>query len=138
MKLQDPNWAKKSPDALTDAARWGLYSSATGAAKTGRHQQDILEDFKWRFSNGKCKRSSCAHDAETDLYGMIIKAAENAPLCIARFAEACADVREQGHYAPSVREINSMLSRAHSGYQIEADTVVRKMWTFGRHSFRIE
>lgn len=129
MKLQNPDWAKKSPDALTDSARWSLYSSATGAAKEGRHQQDILEDFKWRFSDGKCKRSSCARDAETDLYRMIMNAAENAPLCIARFAEACSDVREQGHYAPTVREINSMLSRAYAGYQIEGDTVVRKSWT---------
>jgi hypothetical protein len=26
MKLQDPNWAKKLPDALTDAAPGDLYS----------------------------------------------------------------------------------------------------------------
>ena len=128
MKVQHADWETRSPDPLNDQAWWGLYSCVKGAAEAARHQQDLLEDFKWRFSGGHCKRSSCASDAETDLYGLMREAARNAPLFIARFAEACADVRQQGVEAPSVGQINRTLSLANAGYQIEGDTVVRKMW----------
>lgn len=87
MKLQNPEWTTEPPEPLTDNAFWSLYSSAEGAAKHGRHRQDILEDFKWRFSNGNCKRSSCAKDAESDLYRLMKRATVNAPVFIATFPE---------------------------------------------------
>jgi TIR domain-containing protein len=126
--LQDERWRQHSPSSLNDRAWFDLYGSAEAAARAGRHQQDILEEFKWCFSERAWKKRSCAKDAETDLYRLMREAARNAPVFIAHFAEACSAVREQGYHAPTIRDINEILSRAGAGFQIERDTVVRRDW----------
>jgi hypothetical protein len=123
MKFQNPEWRFASPGPLSDKAVSHFHSLAKRTAAQGR-VQDILEDFKARFSDGSSSRSSSASWAESDLMSLMRAAAENAPVFIEAFVNACSDLREQGHDAPGTKAINDGLYQSDAGYQIADDTVV--------------
>jgi hypothetical protein len=54
-------------------------------------------------------------------------AAQNAPVFLARFAEACTDFKKMGYTVPSTHEINGAL-RYSVGFSIDGDTVVKCYW----------
>lgn len=127
MKFQDPDWRFESPGPLSDGAYHHFLAWAKRIASQGL-VQDILEDFKWRFSHGGTARSSSANWAEHDLANLMQAAAKNAPLFIDAFVSACADLKGQGVEVPSVRAINRALHTCREGYQIEGDVLVAKLW----------
>jgi hypothetical protein len=128
MKMQDDNWRTEPPALLTTYAVYAFRSLAKEAAGKGR-AQDILEDFKWRFSDGKCSRSSTESDAEHDLTNLMHRKASNAALFVEAFCDACADLRQQGSPTPSISQINRTLTMYHVGLQIDHDVLVHRFWT---------
>ena len=54
--------------------------------------------------------------------------ADNAPLFVLTFLEACADFKQQGYKVPTVSDVNSTLWRHRVGYQIERQTIMRSSW----------
>jgi hypothetical protein len=54
------------------------------------------------------------------------EAADNAPLFLATFADACADFKRMGYKVPSPDEING--SARYSGFYIDGETVVHSRW----------
>src|SRR5688572_296934 len=93
---------------------------AGSIAKQGR-VQDILEDFKWRYSSGTCSCSSTAKDAEWDLYRLMEAAVPNAPVFIEAFVNACSDVAAQVYEVPTASAIDRELSRHGVGFQLDGD-----------------
>ena len=59
----------------------------------------MFEDFKSYFAAGRYARSSTEHDAEWDLHKLVDDAAQNAPVSLAAFADACADFKKIGYCA---------------------------------------
>src|SRR5438552_2636765 len=114
MKFENPDWRFESPGVLPDGALYSFMALATRTAAQGR-VQDILEDFKWRFSKGTSSRSSSASWAETDLRNYMSGAAKNAPVFIEMFTNACADIKDQGYDVPSIQTINTTLSMNNAG-----------------------
>lgn len=133
MKFENPNWRFESPGPLTDGAVYECLDMIRGTAAQGK-VQDILEDFKYRFSGGSTHRSSTASWAESDLYSDMKRAAENAPVFIEAFVNGCADVKEQGCEVPSLDRINRTLAYHRTGYTIDGDTLVQTMAPVSRAS----
>jgi hypothetical protein len=123
MKFQEPSWRFKSPGPLPDGARCQFSGFVERIAAQGR-VQDILEEFKWYFSNGTASRSSSESWAQTDLRNNMESAAENAPFFIEAFVKACDDLKQQGLDVPTVEMINEVLWREKAGYRIEGDRLV--------------
>jgi hypothetical protein len=85
--------------------------------------QDYLEHFKRFFcaTNGNPhSRSSSAGWAETDLRAEMFSAAENAPLFIEAFFDACEAIRNRpgDFFAPNTYMINETCRKHSIGYQI--------------------
>jgi len=123
MKFQNSSWRFTSPGPLPDGARHAFSGIIERIAAQGK-VQDIIEDFKWYFSNGTSSRSSSASWAQTDLWNYLNSAAENAPVFIESFVRACEDVKQQGLDVPSVQMINDILWSEKAGYRIEGDRIV--------------
>jgi hypothetical protein len=93
-------------------------------AEQGRYQ-DILEDFKARFSLGaEFARSSTASWAETDLRRLMLKAAENGPLFVEAFVNACSAIKDQGYDVPSHQTINVILRQNNAFLEIRDNNLV--------------
>lgn len=90
---------------------------------TQADRQDVLEHFKGYFctaSGAAHSRSSSASWAETDLWTYAREAADNAPLFIEAFYDACEAFRgdDPDVFAPDVAMINDILARHRIGYEI--------------------
>lgn len=94
-----------------------------GRVATQGDAQDVLEHFKGYF----CKTygaphswSSSASWALTDLWQCARSAAENAPLFIEAFHDACESFRSDGEevFAPDADMINAMLAKHRLGYEV--------------------
>lgn len=127
MKFENPAWRFDSPGPITDDVLYKFFDWARAIAAQGM-VQDILEDFKSRFSQGNAPRSSNAGFAEGDLRRAMNEAAENAPVFIEAFLNACADAKGQGLDVPTVAAINRVLWGCKAGYQIEGDVLVAREW----------
>jgi hypothetical protein len=120
-------------------ARWRSQTIATEAvdefgqliartATQGR-RQEVLEHFKRFFCNAAGKtymRSSEEGWAETDLRRYMDDAAENAPLFLEAFYDACdtiSRVNEQ-YYAPDVNMINALCERHKIGYELAPPNLI--------------
>jgi hypothetical protein len=90
-------------------------------------RQEILEDFKGHL----CKAvgtthvwSSSASWAETDLRSYMFQAADNAPLFIEAFVDACETLRKKGLFAPDAAMINEVLVNHRIGYEVRPPDLV--------------
>jgi hypothetical protein len=126
LKFENPNWRFKSPGPLTTDAVYAFLHLARTTAAQGR-VQDILEDFKGRFS-GSTSRSSSASWAESDLSRLMHDASSNAALFVEAFVNACDDIKEQGYAVPDVDDINIILTQQSAWLQIEDNVLVKKWW----------
>ena len=98
-------------------------------AATQGDRQEILAHFKGYF----CKASGATHVwssnanwAETDLCQYATEAAQNAPLFIEAFYDACTNFvnDDSDRYAPDVGMINGILAKHNIGYEIQPPRLV--------------
>lgn len=91
--------------------------------------QDILEHFKGYFCRA-CGtthvRSSSASWAETDLWHYVSEAAQNAPVFIEAFYDACVSFGrdDPNLFAPDVGMINALLSKHRIGYEVQPPRLI--------------
>lgn len=102
---------------IPDNAIWGFIDAIDRIAGQGQRWW-VLEHFKTHFGNPH--RSSSESWAESDLHSIMRQQAQNAPLFLEAFHNACASLREgDGNwYAPDEKFINKLLSQHGMGYQI--------------------
>jgi hypothetical protein len=80
---------------------------------------NILEDFKEAVSRAAGRsyyRSSSESWAESDLSSDMSYAAENAPLFLEAFYDACMEFQSHGMFAPDAEMINALCERHRIGY----------------------
>lgn len=86
------------------------------------NRQKILEHFKGYFASAAgatASWSSSVSWAETDLQGYMAQAAENAPLFIEAFYDACETLAHKDIAVPDVKVMNRILSQHNTGYEID-------------------
>lgn len=98
-------------------------------------RQNVLEHFKDHFSAASgisCVPSSDESWAETDLRGYMDRAADNAPLFIEAFFDACEDLRKRcpDWSIPDAMMINRVLTKHSIGYGVHPpDLIAREQQT---------
>ena len=123
----DGPWRFNSPSELPDGAFRELVSFATRIADQG-DEWDVLETFKSYFAPAAGEtyhRSSSCSWAETDLQRLMSNAAQNAPLFIEAFYEACCAVKEVGVAVPDVATINRVLTKHETGFEVHPPRLIR-------------
>jgi len=127
MEFQDPDWRFSSPGPVPIDARLRFLGIIRQIAAQGR-VQDILEEFKARFTPGPTSRSSTVSWADSDLSSAMELASTNAPVFIEAFLNGCQDARELGCHVPSLDTINRDLAMYKVGFYIEGDRIVQAQW----------
>jgi len=122
-KLEDPNWRFRSPGPLPHPVTSNLYDLALEISTQGP-RKEILEGFKYRFSNGKSGTSSSTDYAAYDLRGIMDDAASNAPKFIMIFADYCEELKKEGKEVPDTDFLNEIFDEHNAGYQILGNEVV--------------
>ncbi len=121
-------WRFDSPGPIPSevvAAFWHLI----GEIATQGDRQTILEHFKSYFGNAAGTTASWSSSeswSETDLDSYMRQAAENAPLFIEAFYDACEALRKNhpGLAVPDVSRINRVLLENGGGYEIHPPNLV--------------
>ena len=106
----------------------GEFSTLIDRIPAPKGRWGMIEHFKQRFGGGSS--SSSESWAQTDLMRLMDSAAENAPLFIEFFYDACESLRERadGWFVPDASFINAILSRHNVGYEIQPpDLVAREL-----------
>lgn len=94
---------------------------------TQGNRWDILEHFKRAFSRAAGQaymQSSSESWAETDLSSAMSTAAENAPMFLEAFFDACETLGGGGLFAPNAQMINEVCERQNIGYAIDPPTLL--------------
>ena len=91
--------------------------------------QEVLEHFKSYFAGAAgttSSWSSSASWAETDLHSYMTSAAQNAPMFIAAFYDACESLRQKSpdFYMPEPAIINALLSKHAVAFEIRPPKLV--------------
>lgn len=121
-------WRFDSPGLVPNGVV-AAFSDLIGKVATQGDRQTILEHFKSYFGDAAGTTttwSSSASWAETDLYSYMRQAAENAPLFIEAFYDAC-ETLGKNHpdvAVPDVSRINRVLSETQAGYEIRPPDLV--------------
>jgi hypothetical protein len=113
-------WRFDSPGPIPNGVVWD-FSELIGKIAAQGDQQPILEHFKQYFAGAAGTASgwsSSASWAQTDLDNYMRQAAENAPLFIEAFYDACGTV-EKDIAVPDVSVMNRVLAKHKSGYEIQ-------------------
>lgn len=86
----------------------------------------VIEHFKSHF--GASTRSSSESWAESDLYAAMSSFAQNAPIFIEAFVNACDALKnnQDGWYAPDAGFINRVLVKHNIGYEIQGQDLVAR------------
>jgi len=117
-------WRFEAPPAgndITDRAVSDLMGLINRVARPG-DRWDILEHFKTYFAHAagsSDNKSSSESWAETDLHRLMHEAAENPPLFIEAFYDACEALRGQGVAVPDVDRMNRTLAENDIKFRIE-------------------
>jgi hypothetical protein len=122
-------WRFDSPGAVP-AGVISAFSDLIGKiASQGDRRQAILEHFKGFFASASGSATSWSTSeswAESDLDRCMNNAADNAPLFIEAFYDACEDLRatEPNFALPDVNRINRVLFDNEGGYTIQPPNLV--------------
>src|SRR6266478_361078 len=121
-------WRFDSPGAVPNGVVGGFWD-LIGRIATQGDRQSILEHFKsylGRAAGTTTTASSSESWAETDLDSYVRQAAENAPLFIEAFYDACQELpRLNPDFAgPSLSQINRVLREAQSGWEIQPPNLI--------------
>jgi hypothetical protein len=121
----DPKWRFQPPpngayqhSEIPREALWE-FDSLIGKVATQGQRWDMLEHFKGAFSRAAGRShfvSSSESWAETDLSSVMSAAAENAPLFLEAFHEACEELRAKGRFAPDFAMINTVCDKHQVSY----------------------
>ena len=123
MLLFDGTWRFDSPGPVGDAVVGGFRELIDRVCTQG-HSWEVLEHFKFYFAKAAgCLPSYQSSDegwASTDLDSLMSAAAENAPLFIEAFHDACENLKSKypEMEMPGVKRINRILSDEDAGFQI--------------------
>lgn len=121
-------WRFKSPGSIAGGVE-SEFSRMIGRIASQGDRQPILEHFKAYFAGAagvSSSWSSSASWAETDLYNYMTHAAENAPLFIEAFYDACMTL-QTAHpeiFVPDTTMINNVLAEHGAGYYIQPPDLV--------------
>lgn len=123
-------WRFDSPGAISNGVVNAFFDLIGRIAAQG-DRQTILEHFKGYFANASgsaASWSSSASWAETDLQRYMSDAAENAPLFIESFYDACEALRDNHpeFAAPDVSRMNRILAENGAGYEIRPPDLVSR------------
>jgi len=105
----------------------GQFSRLIDRVATQGNRWDILEHFKRAFSRAAGQayvQSSSESWAESDLSSAMFAAAENAPMFIEAFFDACETLGGRGFFAPSTQMINEVCESHDIGYAIDPPTLL--------------
>ncbi len=121
-------WRFDSPGPISDGVRHG-FSDLIGKIAAQGDRQKILEHFKGYFASAAGTTSiwsSSESWAESDLHDLMSGAAENAPLFVEAFYEACVALRARHPQfaVPDVNRINRVLTEHNAGYQVQPPHLV--------------
>ncbi len=121
-------WRFDSPGTIPNEVVAGFWDLVSRIATQG-DRQSILEHFKSCFGRAAgttTTASSSESWAETDLDSYMRQAAENAPLFIEAFYDACQELpRLNPDFAgPSLSQINRVLRETQSGWEIQPPNLV--------------
>lgn len=123
-----PAWRFDSPGEIPNGVSDAFFDLIGKTASQG-DRQDIIEHFKRFFAKAAgitSGRSSNLSWAESDLRDHMNRAAENAPLFIEAFVDACESLQQRfpDFGVPDVNRINRILAEKSSGYQIEPPNLI--------------
>jgi hypothetical protein len=120
-RFQPPPDGRYKNSAIPPEAIWE-FDSLIRKVTTQGDRWDMLEHFKGAFSRAVGQshfRSSSESWAESDLSSVMSQAAENAPLFLEAFYEACEELRQRGLFAPDVPMINDVCQKHGIGYDLK-------------------
>jgi hypothetical protein len=123
MLQYDNSWRFESPGKISNAVESDFGDIIR---KLARGQQDVLEHFKSYFATAAGSTSSWSSSsswAESDLTNYMSQAAENAPLFIEAFYDACESLKDK-YPVPALQIINRILSKHETNYRIEPPNLV--------------
>lgn len=103
-------------------AALGEFGRLIDRVATQGNRWDILEHFKRAFSRAAGQayvRSSSESWAETDMGSAMSQAAENAPMFLEAFFDACETLLGRGLFAPTAQMINEVCGQHDIGYAID-------------------
>jgi hypothetical protein len=121
MKME-PSWRFDTPGQMPLEAVRG-FETLIDKVVTQGNRWSLLEHFKSHF--GGSGSSSSESWAESDLNRLVGQAAENAPLFIEAFYEACEALRGDGSIAvPDVGRMNRVLQEHGVGYEIRPPELI--------------
>lgn len=106
---------------IPEEALWE-FDGLIGKVATQGRRWDVLEHFKRAFCRAAGQphhRSSSESWAETDMSSAMAAAAENAPLFLEAFYEACLELMEEELFAPDAGMINVVCNNHRLGYVLK-------------------
>ena len=127
-RFQPPRDSEFANQCIPD----GMFNSIISLIKkadTRGERQETLEHFKGYFCDAVGTVHSWSSNvswAETDLTDYALQAAQNAPLFIEAFYDACSSYGRDNpeEYVPDVETINELLARHNVGYEIRLPELV--------------
>jgi hypothetical protein len=123
----DGKWRFETPGAIPNSVV-NEFSALVGKVAAQGDRKRLLEPFKTYFANAAGLTSNWSSDvgrAETDLGNYMRNAAENAPMFIEAFYDAC-EALHPTITVPDVVMINRILSKCESGYEIQPPNLISR------------
>jgi hypothetical protein len=129
----DPEWRFKPPvdgkykNSAVPRQALSSFDNLISKTATQGDRWNVLETFKGAFANASGRShvtSSSESWAETDLSSMMNSAADNAPLFLEAFYEACKTLNSQGVFAPDAEMINKVCEENMMGYVIKPPKLI--------------
>lgn len=122
----EDSWRFTSPGPIGRGVVHDFYDFI---AKIARSEQGILEHFKRYFAGAAgltSHRSSNYSWADSDLQNYMDGAAENAPLFIEAFHDACEDLKDPDNPVPvpDLRTINAVLAKHDTHFRIDPPNLI--------------
>lgn len=120
------DWRFETPGPIPDGVRRD-FKDLIGKITTQGDDQEVFERFKAYFASAAGTTSSWSSStswAESDMHDLMNNAANNAPLFIEAFYDACESLRKEGKGTPSTRVINKILADHNAGYEIRPPDLI--------------
>jgi hypothetical protein len=128
MLIFEGRWRFESPGAVPIAVSH-KFSELVGRIASQGERWDILEHFKYYFAGAAgctAHRSSSESWADSDLDSYMCRAADNGPLFIEAFYDACVAIRNEHPQfgIPDVGTMNRVLRENDTGYEIRPPNLI--------------
>lgn len=130
LKFEDPQWRFRSPAEIPSDAIGEFLGLISRIATQAENAQEVYEEFKSQFAPATSRQhvwSSSESWAFSDLSEMMFAAAENTPVFIEAFFDACQSIQKdyEDWAAPGPEEINTLCQRFNVGYVIDPPNLRR-------------